>query len=88
MLKNLQQLFDGLAAAENGGRPAGEVDERGMRIDAEVAVNGGQQILRIDLTEGVTVAAQGYIDGTRRIVRNLHFVRVRQTKLHAGKTFG
>src|SRR4051812_12588937 len=46
MLKNLQQLFDRLAAAENGGRAAGEVDERGMRVNAEMAVDGGQQVLR------------------------------------------
>ena len=46
MLKNLQQFVDGFAAAENRRRPAGEVDERGMRFDAEVTVDGGEQILR------------------------------------------
>src|ERR1051325_1525542 len=46
MLKNLQQLVDRLAATENWRGAAREVDDRGVRVDAEVAVDGGQQVLR------------------------------------------
>ena len=46
----LCQLADWLAGPENWNRPAREVTELVVAIDAEVLISGGEQILRRERT--------------------------------------
>src|SRR5258708_4612803 len=57
----LEQLPDRLAGGEDGDRAAGEVLEDGLRVDAQVAIEGGVEVLRGQGTLGGLAG-----DGVRR----------------------